>query len=170
MLGWPDTGRPLPTNEFFHELRRVFHFHHSQEVAMKRFILPLLLSSFILPATAIVLTAPSTAQADGHRHHGRHVEGMAYAEFDYLFSQVSRAGSDSTRTNLIQQAMAPKDAVISSEQVKALFSTFTYDSSRIDALRRCAPRLVDKENGYVILSTFEYSSSQFTAKQILGLK
>lgn len=53
------------------------------------------------------------------------------------------------------------------EQAAELLRTFSFDNSRLDALRFLAPRIVDRGNPMSILKSFTFDSSSKKAAEIL---
>ena len=92
---------------------------------------------------------------------------MEGALFSALLAQIDDESFDKGRQSLLD--VAASKSYFTCEQVKTLLSKWTFDPDRLKALQSLAPRIINPEAGFIILSEFTFDSNKSKAKQLLGL-
>jgi|GEM_PF-2460116 len=92
---------------------------------------------------------------------------MEGALFSALLTQIDDESFDKGRQSLLD--VAASQSYFTCEQVKTLLSKWTFDPDRLKALQSLAPRIINPEAGFIILSEFTFDSNKSKAKQLLGL-
>lgn len=77
--------------------------------------------------------------------------------FNQLIKTMNNANFDSRKFNIAEQAIQQNN--FSTEQVVTLVNQFTFDSSRLKLAKLAYTKTVDKENYFLVNSSFTFNSS-----------
>jgi hypothetical protein len=105
----------------------------------------------VKPGTKVEL---SVRRGDGVLH----LTAVLAQPFRALREMFEDANRDSERISLLK-ALSPDHRFTASE-LKAICETFSFDTSREEAATMALPKLVDPDNAYQILSTFNFSTTK----------
>ena len=88
----------------------------------------------------------------------KRIEPMSEEKFLQLIDMLKKAPFESDRMDIVRTAA--KDNFFTSEQVRKIMETFQFDENRIRVARILYPRVVDRENFFVVYSALDHSSSR----------
>ncbi len=86
------------------------------------------------------------------------IEPMPEDKFQELLNMLQKEAFESGKLEIVRTAA--KDNFFTSEQVKRIMETFQFDDYKVKAAKILYPRVVDRENFFVVFSTLTYSSSR----------
>lgn len=78
--------------------------------------------------------------------------------FDRFLQTMKNASFDSNRTKQIEASVLTTS--FTSEQCLKLFNTYSFDNERIKFLKIIYPRIVDKQNFFIVIDKLTFSSSK----------
>lgn len=116
-------------------------------------------------------------QTENIRYKGAHKDRMPYCpqyldkkSFGILRDKVHKASFDSNRIDLIEVACL--GCCFTCSQCARLMREFSFDDTKLKALKVIAPRIIDPQNAVEIYKTLSFSSSKDEAGRILqkGMK
>lgn len=119
------------------------------------------------PAVAPPVVAPPARGP--HPHPGGRAGGALVpdeAAFGALFERVNRASFSTDKLSQIE--LASRSSGFRADQIKRLLGALAFSQDKMRALGLLAPRLVDPQNGGLILEAFPFSSDRERAVQILS--
>ncbi len=88
----------------------------------------------------------------------KRIKPMPEEKFVQLIDMLKKAPFESDRMDIVRTAA--RDNFFTSEQVKRIMETFQFDENRIKAAKILYPRVVDRENFFVVYSALTHSSSR----------
>ncbi len=119
----------------------------------------------ILKKGSITLWSRRLYLWDGYRHrlyvwppHRAYIEPMPEDEFRKLITMLRNEQMESSRLDIVKTAA--EENYFTSQQVKEIMETFDFEENRIRVAKLLYPRVVDRENFFVVLSALSYSSSR----------
>ncbi len=103
---------------------------------------------------------------DYNKNNWNHYQGdMSTARFQALVNEVRNTSFESSKLNVIRGAMAQNK--LSSNQLLSLLQEFSFESSKLDLAKELYPKIIDRENLYLINSAFSFQSSKDTWSEFL---
>lgn len=128
---------------------------------------------------SVLFLAPSLAVAQDFHHRGcrprcerRHrpprvqVMPMAPDAFEAFIWELQQTPFPSDRHALITQVAAHHHFL--AMQVRRVITTVTFSSERMDAISLLAPRILDRENGFLLNGAFIFPSERRHAMALLS--
>lgn len=91
---------------------------------------------------------------------------MDDASFRALLQAVERARFSRDRIGVVSAAASTN--LFAAAQVERLLQALTFSSERLDALRLLWPRVLDKQNGWMLHDDFPFGSERRTAEAIIA--
>jgi len=88
----------------------------------------------------------------------KRIEPMPQDKFQKLLDMLRKEAFESSKLDIVRTAA--KDNFFTSEQVKEIMETFKFDENRIKVAKILYPRVVDRENFFIVYSALTYSSSR----------
>lgn len=133
-----------------------------------------LLLSVVLSTNALARPRHGRDRGPHGKRHGDHArlvaQPVAYAmddqSFDALLGQIAGASFSSGRLGVLQ--LAAQWNHFSVAQLKRIISLMWFSSERIGAVELVAPRLVDRQNVFLLNDAFPFTSEAEQAYRILG--
>jgi hypothetical protein len=90
---------------------------------------------------------------------------MSDSDFSVFVSKVQGQTFDSDKITFIQTAVRSNWFTVA--QITQIIKIFNFDDKKLDVLSSMYPKCTDKNNGYLVLDLFTFSSSKEKARQIL---
>lgn len=92
--------------------------------------------------------------------------GMSAADFQTLMATVSSKPFESTKLDIIKQALAVNK--VTSAQVAQLMGQLDFESTKLDLAKFAYGKVLDKNNYYIVNNAFDFSSSSSELSQFIG--
>lgn len=83
---------------------------------------------------------------------------MDERRFEEFLKSIKNEPFDSGKQNIINLALTSNG--FTCEQVKIISRLYSFDSERLPAMKRFYPRIVDKENVFILIDLFDHQSSK----------
>lgn len=96
----------------------------------------------------------------------RRVRPMSANMFETLYTKVRNEPFDSDKLNLIQTAVIG-GAYFTCDQCKRLMSIYSFDKDKIKVFKLLYPRIVDRENMFLVMDALTFSSSKNEISQFM---
>lgn len=93
-------------------------------------------------------------------------QGMSGADFQTLMATVSSKPFESTKLQIIKQALAVNK--VTSAQVAQLMGLLDFESTKLDLAKFAYGKVLDKNNYYIVNNAFDFSSSSSELSQFIG--
>lgn len=116
-------------------------------------------------ATETVIVEP-VGHPDFHNRPGR--RSMNPKDFENLYNKVKQKPFKDDQMELLSIGLA--DRYFTCNQVARLMSIFTWDDEKMKVLNMVSQRIVDKENGELIVKKLDSLFKQDDVRKILGIK
>lgn len=114
---------------------------------------------------------PEEVTIEAVKHPEYHQPGkrvMNPADFERLYNKVKQKPFKDDQMELLSVGVA--DRYFTCKQVARLMSIFTWDDDKMKVLNWILPRIVDKENGEVIVKKLDSLFKQDDVRKLLGIK
>ncbi len=92
---------------------------------------------------------------------------MSEEEFSQLLDAISDEFTDSDKLRMLKTAMSG-DVLVTVNQIARVMDQFTFDDSKVKAVRVMYSHVVDPQNGYKLLSKVMFSDSKEEIKRIIS--
>ncbi len=94
-------------------------------------------------------------------------ERVEMSNIDFQDWKRRIAGEDFADDQLRIVKMGAKNAWLSCNQIKMILALFDFANDKLDALRIMWPRVVDSQNSYSVIDSFEFSNDKEAAESIM---
>jgi len=86
------------------------------------------------------------------------IKPMPQDKFEKLIEMLYKESFEDAKLDIVRTAA--KDNYFTSQQVKQIMEAFKFDENRLEVAKILYPRVVDKENFFIVLSTLTFPSSR----------
>lgn len=118
------------------------------------------------PIATETVIVESIGHPDFHNRPGR--RSMNPKDFENLYNKVKQKPFKDDQMELLSIGLA--DRYFTCNQVARLMSIFTWDDEKMKVLNMVSQRIVDKENGELIVKKLDSLFKQDDVRKILGIK
>lgn len=120
-----------------------------------------------LPVPPVPVPPVETIVIEKPQRPDRHLRPMNEKDFGNLYEQIKRKSFDDERMELLSVGIT--NSLFNCNQCAGLMALFTWDDNKMKVFDLMADRLVDPENGEVIVKTLGSLFRQDDARKRLGL-